>query len=231
MKLTKKKIFTIALAVCLIAILSFSSLAWFSDSDEVTNKFHVATSDDPTDPDDIFSVDVMEKIDTDGDGEIDATVDVGDVPNGGYDYEDIYPSQKLVKQPIVVNTGAYDQYVRMNVTVDNAKAWMDVLEKHGITDLSTIFEGYDETKWIRVDEPAYDEAADTVTYTYYLQRVLTPEERETLFTHVVIPYQLTQEDMAQFADGMFTMDIVAEAVQADNTGANALEAFKLVMGQ
>ena len=53
----KKKVFVVAVAVCLIAILSLSSLAWFSDADEVTNKFMVATSDDPTDPDDIFFVD------------------------------------------------------------------------------------------------------------------------------------------------------------------------------
>ena len=229
MHFNKKKVLVAALAVCLIAILSFSTLAWFTDSDDVTNQFHVATSDDQT-PDDIFSVDVKERIDTDGDGEYDTTVDVGDVPDGGYDYEDIYPSAELVKWPIVKNTGAYDQYVRVKVTVDNAKAWMDMLAKYQITDLTVIFKGYDDSKWIRVDAPAYDAAADTITYTYYLDRVLTPEEEETLFTHVVIPYQLTQEDMAQFANGMFTMDIVAEAVQADNTGANAQEAFALVMG-
>ena len=32
MKLNKKKVFTIALAICLIAILSMGSLAWFSDT-------------------------------------------------------------------------------------------------------------------------------------------------------------------------------------------------------
>lgn len=223
--MNKKKVFVIALAVCLIAILSFGTLAWFSDSDTVTNKFHVATSDDPTDPDDIFSVDVMEKIDTDGDGIIDATVDVGDVEDGGHDYEDIYPSAELIKEPIVVNTGAYDQYVRMNVTVD--KQWDTLVGG----DLTATLKGYDADVWTFGGKT---EENDKVTYTYYLNRVLVAgdtegEGRETLFTHVVIPADLTQADMATL-NGMFTMDILAEAVQADNTGDNAQAAFALVMG-
>ena len=48
----KKKVFVVAVAVCLIAILSMSSLAWFSDADEVTNQFMVSTSGDEDDPDD-----------------------------------------------------------------------------------------------------------------------------------------------------------------------------------
>ena len=42
MKLSKKKVFALALAVCLIATLSFGSLAWFTDNDSVTNEFKVA---------------------------------------------------------------------------------------------------------------------------------------------------------------------------------------------
>ena len=61
MKLTKKKVFVAALAVCLVAILSMGSLAWFSAQDEVDNKFMIATSED-LDPDDIFSVNVWESI-------------------------------------------------------------------------------------------------------------------------------------------------------------------------
>ena len=224
MKLNKKQVFTLALAVCLIAILSFSTLAWFTDSDDVTNKFHVATSTE--DPDDIFSIDVMEKIDTDGDGVIDSTVDVGDVPNGGFDYERIYPSAELVKQPIAVNTGAYDQYVRMHVTID--KQWDELVDG----DLNKTLKGLDTTKWIFAGKT---EANGKETYTYYLVRVLPHSDpdntgRETLFTHVIIPAELTQADMATLQGGMFTMDIVAEAVQADNTGDNAVDAFALVMG-
>ena len=67
MKMTKKKVFVTALAGCLVAILSMGSLAWFSAQDSVTNNFYVADSED-NNPDDIFSVDVYEKYDSDGDG-------------------------------------------------------------------------------------------------------------------------------------------------------------------
>ena len=59
MKMTKKKVFLAALAVCLVAIISMSTLAWFSDSDQVNNEFLIADSDDNT-ADDIFNIDVWE---------------------------------------------------------------------------------------------------------------------------------------------------------------------------
>ena len=75
MKLTKKKVFVAALAVCLIAILSLGTLAWFNASDDITNKFLIADSDGDGTPD--FSVEVWENendnddnADADGDGEI-----------------------------------------------------------------------------------------------------------------------------------------------------------------
>ena len=55
MKLTKKKVVSIALVVCLIAILSAGTLAWFSDDDAVTNKFFIADSEDDT-PDALYMV-------------------------------------------------------------------------------------------------------------------------------------------------------------------------------
>lgn len=226
--MNKKKIVSLALIVCMIAILSFSSLAWFSDADEVTNKFMVASSGDPSDPDDIFSVDVKENIDTDGDGKTDTTIAEGDDKNGE-EYEDILPGDSLVKEPFVVNTGAYDQYIRLKVTVTDATAWQEILAQYGISDLATIFAGYDDAKWIRVDTPEFNSTADTLTYTYYLQSILTPGSSETLFTHVVIPGELTQADLAK-VDGSFDLTVKAEAVQTENVGDNALEAFTTVYG-
>lgn len=234
MKMTKKKLFTIAVAVCMIAILSFSSLAWFTDDDTVTNKFQMATSSD--DVDDIFSVDIIERVDEDGDGDYDKEIDLNDDPDGGYVYEDILPNSVLSKAPAARNTGAYSEYVRVNVTVDHAAALITLMEKYDL-DLESVFGGFDDDKWTRYYEPQFDEEADTVTYTYYLNRELLPAQEnnevideETLFTTVTIPYQFTREDMAALSDGVFELNIVAEAVQSENLGENShpYKAFKLI---
>lgn len=230
MKLNKRKVLTASLAVSLVAILSFSTIAWFSDTDEVTNKFMVADSTQK--PDDIFSVDVFEQIDTDGDGVFDGKVDYDNVYSG-YTFEDILPGDNLGKKPWVRNTGSYDQYIRVKVTINNAAAWKTIFTEYGLT-LDDIFLGHDETEWTRNDaEIVEDTTNDTMTYVYYLNRILHPKKSgETdayLFTSVKIPEQLTQKDMAAFAGGEFNLNIVAEAVQTEHVGANAIEAFDTVM--
>ena len=213
MKLNKKKVFVSALAVSLIAILSMGTIAWFSDSDEVTNEFKVATSTE--DPDDIFSVDVWQKVDTDEDGELDATL-----KENGYTYTTILPGDKLVKEPIVVNTGSYDEYIRVKVTIDNADAWKKILGEG--YDLASIFAGHDESQWVR-DAITLD--GDKLTYVYYYNGILEPlkesdANRATLFTHVVIPTELTQDDVAKISQGTFKLDIKAEAVQTENVNGD-----------
>lgn len=217
MNMNKKKVVVSSLAVCLIAILSLGTLAWFNDQDSVTNTFHVATSEDPTNPDDIFSVDVWEYVE---DGEDDDTDP--DKDDDGYKYDNIVPGGRYYKEPRVENTGAYDQWIRVHVSVSGAGAWSEVLGAG--YDLSTIFEGFDADAWTRYDEPEYDETADTLTYTYYLNYKLEPGETACVFHTVVIPSQLTQYDLAKLG-GDFALSISADALQADNTGATAKEAF------
>lgn len=217
MKNSKKKILVISVIVCLIALISIGTLAWFNDSDEVTNQFYIATSDSPTDPDDIFSVDVWEY--TDGDTE--------EKEQSGEKYEDITPGGRYHKEPYVENTGAYDQWVRVKVTLSDAGAWQNIMNKYGLTDLSRIFEDHDETAWTFGGSELEE---DELTYTYYLNYKLAPGEKACLFTTVVIPSELDQVDLATLG-GDFALNIVAEAVQSDNLGAvNAMEAFAIVEG-
>ena len=84
----KKKLFSLAVVAIMIAILSFGSLAWFSDSDSVTNDFGIAGGENQ-DPDQIFSVDVMEYVvDENGNG---ATVGYDQDPN----YTDTFTYKKI----------------------------------------------------------------------------------------------------------------------------------------
>lgn len=215
--MTKKKIFVVALAVCMIAILSAGSLAWFSAQDSVKNEFFIAASDD-LNKDDIFSVDVMERIDQDKDGVYDATLTSPE----GYDYKEILPGDKLVKEPFVRNTGFYDQYIRVTVTISDATAWINAM---GLDfEIEKVFEGFDATKWNNISKDIAGET-DTITYVLYYNGILdgsdtsndsqTDANQVTLFTHVNIPQSLTQEQAAAFK-GDFSISIKADAVQTEN---------------
>lgn len=206
----KKKLLFVSLVVIMIAILSFGTLAWFNDSDSVTNQFHVATSDDPSDPDDIFSVDIWEN------------TPEGDKDQDGHSYEKILPGSNLKKEVCVENTGAYDQYVRVVVTLSDGQAWLEVLGAG--YELGTIFTGHDESLWTRSVGTII---GDEIIYVYYLNEKLAPEATAELFTNVVIPTHLTQEDMAKLGGG-FEMSIRADAIQTENLGEGvdtAAEAF------
>ena len=216
MKLSKKKVFTLALAVCLIAILSMSSLAWFTDDDSVTNDFLFAGSEDQN-PDDVFSVDVWEdKTPEDPDGE--------DKIQDGIEYPAILPGDDLYKEVNVENTGAYEQYARVIVTVSDAHIWQEL---HGeiyvplnkiATDLSSEFQPW---------SIEYDAEANTLIYVLYYDHILAVDEVVNLFTNVAIPEEMDRYQAAEMAGG-FQIGVVAEAVQTEHVGANAAEAFATV---
>ena len=222
--MNKKKLLSLALAVIMLAILSFGTLAWFSDDDEVTNNFYIATSDDSTDPDDIFSVDVWENT-PDGDNDQD-----------GYEYDDILPGDLLKKDVYVENTGAYDQYVRVTVTISDAEAWINALGAD--FDVTKVFVGFDATKWTHIwnNLNGATEIPENIVYVMYYKDILAVDGKINVFTDVQIPTSLTQEQAAAF-NGAFYIDVKADAVQTENvvpagTAAEdaAWAAFKTVEG-
>lgn len=212
MKITKKKVFVSALIICLLAIVSMSTLAWFSASDSVKNEFYVADSGDHTDdPDAIFSVAVWEK------------TPESDKDTDGYTYNEILPGAKLTKEPHIENTGYYSQYIRAIVTISDANAWLAAVE--GI-DMAEVFLGFDESVWTNISME-HDTTADTLTYVLYYDGILESGKDITLFNQVKIPESLTVAQAAAFA-GDFSITVKAQAVQTENVGANAYEAFETV---
>lgn len=213
--MSKKKLLSLALVVIMIAILSFSSLAWFSDSDDVTNNFLVAGSDED-DPDDIFSVDVWE--DRDGDGQPDDDL-TGD--EEGLIYEDILPGDKLMKRAYVKNTGSYEQYIRVTVTISDAEAWIAALGAN--FDVKEVFVGYDETKWTHVWNNLNGATAipENITYVMYYKEILPVDGEINVFTDIQIPTSLTQEQAFAFGRDGFNIDVKADAVQTRNVGVDA----------
>ena len=226
MKMTKKKVFVAALAICLVAILSMGSLAWFSAQDSVTNNFYVADSTD-NDPDDIFSVDGYQKYDADEDG-------TPEEYQRGISYNDTLPGDKLDKDAIVKNTGHYDQYIRVIITISDKAVFKSIVESTGADfdtyDVRQHFVGFDSSKWDLVNS-TMDNSGESIQYVLYFNDVLKSGDSFSVFTGVEIPEAMTQEHASHFDDdGVwgFTIDVKAQAVQTDNVGDSAAEAFATV---
>lgn len=234
MKLTKKKVFVTALAVCLIAILSFGTIAWFTASDEVTNQFKVTTSDEEGTPD--FSVDLFEhKVNPDtGDRVSNEEVETNT-------YNNVLPGSELDKDPTARNTGSYDQWIRVKVTLNNYDVWCDALNNGNLYDFSEILKGIG-TEWSHnpVTDRTFSGDGKTATFTYYLNSPLLAAKNNggvageaTLFTSVEIPSGFTVDNMKfnGTEDGVFNLNVVAEAVQRENIADSCRDAFAIIDGQ
>ena len=99
--MSKRKLLAIALVVIMVATLSFGSLAWFTDKDMAKNNFTIGGANGDGDPDQIFSVDIKEKVD----GKEEAVEEWG--------FENILPGDEFKKEAYITNTGSYDQYIRV----------------------------------------------------------------------------------------------------------------------
>lgn len=212
--MSKKKLLSLSLVVIMIAILSFSTLAWFNDSDSVTNQFYVADSDD-TSPDDIFSVDVYEKVDP--------TVDPDGKENAGLEFKNVVPGQVLPKAPVVENTGRYAQWVKLTITFSSTTAWNALVDGtvEGPINLLTLAPDFHDN-WKGV---SFEVVGDTYVYTYYLKTALQPDDTVDVFTAVNIPTTLEQSDFFDIKDEEIKLDIKAEAIQLE-LGDTVDEAFE-----
>ena len=203
MKMTKKKVLVLAIAICLIAIISVSTLAWFQASEEVTNYFQVTTDGDQK-PD--FKLELFEHELNGTELDMDTEVDQNT-------YEHIAPGDELPKDPTLRNNGQYDQWVRVKITLTNYAAWELALG-----------DGYEFDEILAAVNPDWvlDETTlGTDTLVYYKSTKLLPGEESQVFSAVKIPEAFTVDNMPV----AFQLNIVGEAIQAANTGDTAVEAF------
>ena len=222
----KRRVLVAAIAVCLIAILACGSLAYFTfTAPKVTNKFYTYSTTDfpdgpPTDVKDLFSIVIYE------------TDAAGSKDYDGLTYEEVLPGSQLAKDPTVENTGKYDAWIRLKVTITNASNWQKACSDIGLTNLGEIFLNFNDeddaskiTGWhcANPTTPTYDAAKDTLTYIYYSNNPLKPGEASKLFNGMQIPAKLTVEHM--FALSSFQIIIEGDAIQSDNTGDTAALAF------
>ena len=208
--MSKKKVLVISLVAIMIAILSYSTLAWFSDSDNATNDFTVNGAGQE-DPDEIFSVEVKENVD----GE--------DEPVDEMTFENVLPGAEYKKEAYVTNTGSNDQYIRVTLTISDWALIKDIVTINMDDDFATNW--YIDSTDVSVDAEgnltaASDASVDAdgnLVVVMYLDKILVPGETVELMDLVSISTAATQDDFAAegFADG-FYIDIDADAVQTQN---------------
>lgn len=207
--MNKKKLLSLALVVIMIATISFSSLAWFTDKDAAENKFTIGGAGQEN-PDKIFSVDVKENVD----GKEEAV--------DGMEFKDILPGDHHKKEAYVENTGSYEQYIRVVMTITD---WYEIDDIVTIKMDEKFAENWhineggiqvtEEGILVRNYTPA-DENGNLVV-TLYLNKKLQPKEKINIMDYVEISTEATQSDFADaaFADG-FQITFDADAAQTEH---------------
>ena len=205
-----KKVLALSLVAIMVAILSFSTLAWFTDNDASTNDFTVNGGGNE-DPDEIFSVDVKENVD----GE--------QLPVDEIEFEDVLPGASYKKEAYITNTGANDQYIRVILTISDWALVKDIVTINmddnfandwhiDSTDVSVDGEGN-----LVASSDASVDADGNLVVVMYLDKKLTANETVNVMDYVNISKDATQDDFAAegFKDG-FQISIKADAIQTEN---------------
>ena len=116
----------------------------------------------------------------------------------------IKPLASYDKDPIVVNIGSNDAYVRMHVTISD----YDVFSKQGYNPMDMV--SIDDS-WVIQGSPKVK--GNTITYTYaYTQILEVGNQTKPLFNKVTIPGFVDNEIISQM-ENEFDIDIQADAIQ------------------
>ena len=223
MKTAKKAMLMTLCAIILVVATVFGTMAYLTSTDEVNNTFTVGNVKITLDE---------AKVDTNGSPvEGAARVKVNDYK--------LLPGHTYTKDPTIhVDAASEDCFIRAKVTLTNAKEWIAIATKYADNKVENIIKGTDDNIWW-VSQPAVDETANTVTYTFVYKneshtdelgkRIWTSTDSKdlVLFNEIAIPGGLTNDELA--AVGSSKITVVAEAIQADGF-ANADAAWKAFEG-
>ena len=225
--MNKKKLVTIAIVVVMIATLSFSTLAYFTAQDKVTNNFTVSSS--MTD----FDIDVWEEVP--GPDNTPIEVGKGNTGTNGTTYTNVLPGVEYLKTVHVTNTSGNElagQYIKVEVTFTGYKALKSMGEGTSNYDCTGMLKGANFSSdkavnsvgwWYDSSATKYSTDGNEATYTFYLKSVLENEDDVILFEKVALPENMDINDAELLVDGGgFKIDVVAYAIQSANiTDPNA----------
>ena len=219
----RKKWFGIAAATAVSAAAMITGIsAYLTDKENKANTFTVGNVDIDLNEENWLQLPRSE--DTNDDG----VIDENDIPD---EAAHMYPTQKVVKDPSVLNQGTNPAWIYLQVTVPKAEVITadsdGKRQNDGKAVLTQLYEyEADETEWTLLKENT-----DAVNANVYLYGVKSPVEvgaqTVPLFQEItlvnVIEGQLDPEKIQM-------IDIKAFAIQSDNTGTN-LEAWNKYVNQ
>lgn len=192
-------------SLCLIAVAAasiFGTLAYLTDRESVVNTFTIGRVD--------ISVDEA-KVNTDG-----TPVSGADrVQSNEYH---LLPGGVYTKDPTVtLEADSEDAYVRMILTVHNASAVQAILDKYNLGDFSVLIGGWDKDIWL-YDGFTEDTAANTISFEFRYKEIVSKSTTDTelpaLFETLIVPGEITGEEMQALYDGGFKMEVFGHAIQA-----------------
>ncbi len=114
---------------------------------------------------------------------------------------DITPGQSIVKDPTITNTGSHDAYIRCKLDITGLN--FDDNADNEATRRNQLLKGIDisESNWVLASDGYY----------YYQSKLATNKDVK-FFENVKIP----EEWDNAFASKSFSINVTAEAIQADN---------------
>ena len=223
----KKRIMSIALALCLLAVAAMGTIAYFTDTDNDKNVFTFGSVE-------ITQNEVMYKdgnfVDFEDGGVLlpmgnDTAWAAEELTYSGASFKVFDSDNWLSKIVTVTNDGDSDAYVRTIVAVEgNQKAWDENIAitdnvgttsgvSYGVSDLYVTING---TEYIIVTY-VYDEAVAANTTS-------VPS-----LTGVALYKETTQEDIVAFGD-TYDVLVISQAVQAADMGTDAGAALDEAFG-
>lgn len=215
----KKKVISIALVIALVAVIAVGSFAYFTDTKSANNTFTVG--------------DIKIKLDE---------TNIND-PNGdrvtSNEYTSVFPGIEYQKDPIVTNTGKNDAYVRAVVTIENGMNWLGYYYDNIWTYpqvaafeqliCNTLGEGWEIVGFKHVMSTQDHPTSDTVVTLKYTGMLKSGAATSAMFEKIMLPAKMTATDITTRVaqNGVFHIDVVAQAIQADgfDTWEAAFQAF------
>lgn len=226
--MSKKKIISLCLVVCLLATAIGGTLAYFTDTEAVKNVMTMGNVD----------IEQIEQERSPAGGLQPYTQNQTLLPMGGYDWEEVNVNgdsisvlaDALDKIVTVKNNGNSDAYVRTIVALEAGKSEAEA-ESMWYKNLA-VSDNSDGTQVICEDNNLFVQIGDTwfviVVYTYG-DAIAAGTESVPSLTGVGLYPETTKEDVANL-EGDYEVLVVSQAVQASDMGDDAGAALDKAFG-